>query len=133
MEQEYSVGTTNRYAMFLDEEDDPGDVVLTSSAKPEKDASGKGTKEKGGSKQQGKGTKGKENKERIAKEQQSKKAAIESAAKGKRVHAGEWVPKQVRAHGNSVEGRYGCVCVNIHTLSTAVVYTWTYATLQNPK
>ncbi len=69
--------------MFLDEEDDPGDVVVSSSAKPEKDASGKGTKEKGGSKPQGKGTKGKENKERIAKEQQSKKAAIENAAKGK--------------------------------------------------
>ena len=82
MEQEYSVGTTNRYAIFLDEEDDPGDVVVPSSAKPEKDASGKNSKEKGGSKQQGKGTKGKENKERIAKEQQSKKAAIENAAKG---------------------------------------------------
>ena len=83
MEQEYSVGTTNRYAMFLGEEDDPGDVIVTPSAKPEKDASAKSSKEKGGTKQQGKGTKGKENKERIAKEQQSKKAAIENAAKGK--------------------------------------------------
>lgn len=82
MEQEYSVGTTNRYALFLGEEDDPGDVVIPSSVKPEKDVSGKNSKEKGGSKQQGKGTKGKENKERIAKEQQSKKAAIENAAKG---------------------------------------------------
>lgn len=97
MEQEYSVGTTNRYAMFLDEEDDPGDVVVPSSAKPEKDASGKGTKEKGGSKPQGKGTKGKENKERIAKEQQSKKAAIENAGKGERAHACEWV--HVHVHG----------------------------------
>ena len=87
MEQEYSVGTTNRYAIFLGEEDDPGDVIVTSSAKPEKDASGKGAKEKGGSKQQGKGTKGKENKERIAKEQQSKKAAIENAGKGEYAHA----------------------------------------------
>ena len=109
MEQEYSVGTTNRYALFLDEEDDPGDVVVSSTVKPEKDASGKGTKEKGGSKQQSKGTKGKENKERIAKEQQSKKAAIENAAKGKCAHAERRVPKKVHTcMHQDLEGCYDC-------------------------
>jgi hypothetical protein len=125
MEQEYSVGTTNRYAMFLDEEDDPGDVVVSSSAKPEKDASSKGTKEKGGSKPQGKGTKGKENKERIAKEQQSKKAAIENAAKGKcdTTTRGRVVGCSTCAWGNSLEGGKLMLSVNIHTLSIAIVYT----------
>ena len=69
MEQKYTIPTTNRYALFLD---DPGDVMMTLSAKPEKHAT---SKEEGG-----KDTKGKENenKERIVKEQQ----AIENAAKG---------------------------------------------------
>ena len=36
MEAKYSVGVTNRYALFLGEEDDPGDNILPSSNRPEK-------------------------------------------------------------------------------------------------
>ena len=28
MESLYSVGTTNRYALFIDEDDDPGDITV---------------------------------------------------------------------------------------------------------
>ena len=80
MEQIYSVGTTNRYALFLGEEDDPGDVILSESVKPEKDATTKGPKGKENNKQLTKASKAKENKEKLAKEQQSKKTAIENAA-----------------------------------------------------
>ena len=34
MEQLYSIGTTNRYAMFIDDEDDPGDVIVPPSKEP---------------------------------------------------------------------------------------------------
>ena len=32
----YSVATNNRFALFFDEEDDPGDVIATENVKPEK-------------------------------------------------------------------------------------------------
>ena len=36
MDETYSVSTNNRFALFMDEEDDPGDVVLQESKLPEK-------------------------------------------------------------------------------------------------
>ena len=45
MEAKYSVGVTNRYALFLGEEDDPGDTILPPSIRPEK-SEGKETKKK---------------------------------------------------------------------------------------
>lgn len=66
MEQAYSVGTTNRYAMFIDEEDDPGDVINPASNKQEKEVTVtkpvKGGKDT--SKQTKNAIKGKENKEK---------------------------------------------------------------------
>ena len=66
MEQSYSVGTTNRYAMFIGEEDDPGDVIIPVSNKSKKETAvvtrtTKVTKELS---KQTKNVKGKENKEK---------------------------------------------------------------------
>ena len=34
MEQLYSIGTTNRYAMLGDDEDDPGEVIMSPGKEP---------------------------------------------------------------------------------------------------
>lgn len=71
MEQLYSIGTTNRYAIFIDEEDDPGDVILPVSAdktivakttKPDSRENSKTTK-------LAKGKDGKENKDKPSSKQ----------------------------------------------------------------
>ena len=36
MEEVYSVSTNNRFALFMDDEDDPGDTILQSSKVPDK-------------------------------------------------------------------------------------------------
>ncbi len=74
MEQSYSVGTTNRYAMFIDEEDDPGDVVNPTSNKQEKEETltkpVKGGKDISKQAKQTKNAiKGKENKEKAVQKQ----------------------------------------------------------------
>lgn len=74
MEQVYSVGVTNRYALFLDDEDDPGDVVLAPSVKPDRS-----DKDKKKPLEKAPKGKGKENKDKI--QQASKKAAVESSGK----------------------------------------------------
>jgi hypothetical protein len=84
MEQSYSVGTTNRYALFIDEEDDPGDVIAPVSSKPEKEL-GPGTTKLKTSKdvsKQAKIMKGKENKEKAA-QKQNKVVVLENVNKSK--------------------------------------------------
>ena len=45
MDPVYNVGVSNRFALFQDEEDDPGDVILAASTRPEKsDKDGKKAK-----------------------------------------------------------------------------------------
>ena len=74
----YSVGTNNRFAFFIDNEDDPGDVPPALTTK--KEESTKSAKTKGTSKQQGtKGVKGKENKDKAL--QQANKKATENGTK----------------------------------------------------
>lgn len=86
MEQSYSVGTTNRYAMLFDEEDDPGDVISPASNKQEKEGTTKpvkGGKELSKQTKQAKNTvKGKENKEKTA-QKQNKVVVLESVNKSK--------------------------------------------------
>ena len=76
MEQLYSVGTSNRYAAFMNDEEDPGDVINP----PEKEVSttktSKGVKE---TSKQAKNAKGKENKEKAT--QKQNKAAPENVNK----------------------------------------------------
>ena len=85
MEQLYSVGTTNRYAMLVDDEDDPGDVITPTSNKQEKDVTLTKTTGKGGkdtSKQTKNGVKGgKETKEKTA--QKQNKVILENVNKSK--------------------------------------------------
>ena len=69
MEQLYSIGTTNRYAMFIDEEDDPGDVILPVSAKTAKETTvtkinKSDTRENSKTNKLAKGKDGKENKDK---------------------------------------------------------------------
>lgn len=83
MEQSYSVGTTNRYALFIDEEDDPGDVIAPVTSKQEKEVNP--TKVVKGSKdisKQTKNAKGKENKEKIV-QKQNKVVVLENVNKSK--------------------------------------------------
>ena len=75
MESIYSVGVTNRYAMFQDDEDDPGDVVLTPSSRAEP----KTEKDKKKAEKAVKG-KGKEAKEK-AQQLSGKKVAADSSNK----------------------------------------------------
>lgn len=83
MEQSYSVGTTNRYALFIDEEDDPGDVIAPVSSKPDKDITlakpVKGTKD---SLKSSKNAKGKENKDKVA-PKQNKVVVLENVNKSR--------------------------------------------------
>lgn len=74
MEQSYSVGTTNRYAMLVDEEDDPGDIISPTSNKQEREESlskpVKGGKDISKQNKQAKNAlKGKENKEKSVQKQ----------------------------------------------------------------
>lgn len=79
MEQAYSVGTTNRYALFIDDEDDPGDVFTPVSNKQEKEIglTGKGGKD---TPKQSKNVKGKENKEKST-QKQNKVVVLENVNK----------------------------------------------------
>lgn len=78
MDAVYSVGTNNRFAFFIDNDDDPGDVIPTPSTK--KEEATKSAKTKGTSKQQGtKGGKGKENKDKVL--QQVNKKVTENGTK----------------------------------------------------
>ena len=73
------MNVANRFAIFLDEEDDPGDAIISAPAK--KDESTKAAKTS--SKQQvGKAAKGKENKDKAP--QQTKKP-VENGSKCKQV------------------------------------------------
>ena len=86
MTSEYSVGTTNRYAFFLDDEDDPGDTILPASSRPEKSdkdatTTAAGSKAKKADKAAPKG-KGKENKEKLQQQLNAKKATLEAVSKG---------------------------------------------------
>ncbi len=75
--ESFSVNVNNRFALFLDDEDDPGDVIMPAPVK--KEESTKSTKI---SKQPvGKGVKGKENKDKIS--QQANKKPAENGNKSK--------------------------------------------------
>lgn len=77
MEQAYSVGTSNRYAVFMDEEDDPGDVI----SPPEKDVSLTKTSKSGKDvPKQSKNAKGKENKDKTT-QKQNKVVVLENVNK----------------------------------------------------
>lgn len=70
MEQSYSVGTTNRYALFIDEEDDPGDIISpASSNKTDKEVGNTKLKTGKDVSKQAKNMKAKENKEKAAQKQ----------------------------------------------------------------
>ena len=86
MEQAYSVGTTNRYALFIDEEDDPGDVITPVSNKQEKEIGLTGKSGKDTSKLS-KNVKGKENKEKST-PKQNKVVVLENVNKSEFV--GPW-------------------------------------------
>lgn len=66
MEQLYSIGTTNRYAMFIGDEDDPGDVIIPSKSDKEISTSTKPAKIGKDTSKQSKNVKGKDNKEKVA-------------------------------------------------------------------
>lgn len=70
----YSVNVNNRFALFLDDEDDPGDVIMPAPVK--KEESTKILKQP-----VGKGVKGKENKDKIS--QQANKKPVENGNKSK--------------------------------------------------
>ena len=78
MESIYSVGTTNRYALFIDDEDDPGDITVPVTNRLDKSEKEKKKAEKPLPK-----GKGKENKDKGQKAQQQtgKKVAVESSNK----------------------------------------------------
>ena len=80
MESLYSVGTTNRYALFIDEDDDPGDITVPVTNRLDKSDKEKKKAEKPPVK-----GKGKENKEKAQKAQlqAGKKVAVESSNKRK--------------------------------------------------
>lgn len=84
MEQSYSVGTTNRYAMLIDDDDDPGDVILPLTSKSDKNSTTSNAKSSSKvSKEipkQGKVTKAKENKEKAA-QRQNKAVVLENVNK----------------------------------------------------
>lgn len=82
MEQSYSVGTTNRYAMFIDDEDDPGDVVSPVSNKQEDTFLIKPVKGGKDNSKQSKNSKGKENKEKVT-QKQNKVVILENVNKSK--------------------------------------------------
>ncbi len=67
MEQLYSIGTTNRYAMLIDDDEDPGDVIVTSGKEPTVTKSNKSDTTKETSKTS-KVAKGKENKDKSQKQ-----------------------------------------------------------------
>ena len=79
MEQSYSVGTTNRYALFIDEEDDPGDII-SPAGKPDKDVVTTKLKTTKDVSKQTKNMKVKENKEKTA-QKQSKVVVLDNANK----------------------------------------------------
>lgn len=78
MESIYSVGTTNRYALFIGDEDDPGDITV-----PVTNRLDKSEKEKKKAEKQAPKGKGKENKDKGQKAQQQagKKVTVESSNK----------------------------------------------------
>lgn len=80
MESLYSVGTTNRYALFIDEDDDPGDITVPVTNRLDKSDKEKKKAEKPTVK-----GKGKENKEKGQKVQlqAGKKVPVESSNKRK--------------------------------------------------
>lgn len=78
MTTEYSIGVNNRFALFYDNDDDPGDIIPAPTLK--KDETSKSAKNKGVSKQQGtKGGNAKESKEKVL--QQSNKKTTENGTK----------------------------------------------------
>lgn len=82
MEQSYSVGTTNRYALLGDGEDDPVDIIAPVSSKQGKELGPtklKSTKEVS---KQTKSIKGKENKEKAV-PKQNKVVVLENVNKSK--------------------------------------------------
>lgn len=82
MEQSYSVGTTNRYALLGDEEDDPGDVIAPVSNKQEKELGPTKLKSSKEVSKQSKNVKGKENKEKTS-QKQNKVVVLENVNKSK--------------------------------------------------
>ncbi len=79
MEQAYSVGTTNRYALFIDEEDDPGDVIIPKSEPDPVTKVNKGNKDNS---KLTKNANGKENKEKNNAQKQNK-VVLENANRSK--------------------------------------------------
>lgn len=74
--ESYSVNVNNRFALFLDDEDDPGDVIIAPAKKEEPAKITKTSKQ-----QAGKGVKGKENKDKTS--QQANKKPAENGNKSK--------------------------------------------------
>ena len=70
MDEVYSVTTNNRFALFMEEEDDPGDTILSPSKLPEK------TDKKPEAKKNERGPKTK------AKEVRERPAAVQNGRKG---------------------------------------------------
>lgn len=72
----YSVGTSNRYAAFMDDEDDPGDII----SPPEKETPTTKTSKVKETGKQIKSSKGKENKDKAA-QKQNKVVVLENVNK----------------------------------------------------
>jgi len=78
MEQLYSIGTTNRYAMLGDDEDDPGEVILPPGKEPTNAKTAKSEPVKENTKTS-KPAKGKENRDKSLKQNK----VVDNANKGR--------------------------------------------------